>query len=80
MTEYIVIVALVAIGAIAVYTAFGDTVRAQMASISKELAGDDGNAQRTEAGTSATTAAGATKKTLKDYGAGGGNGMGGGGG
>ncbi len=31
MTEYIIIVALVAIAAIGVYTAFGHTVRGQMA-------------------------------------------------
>ncbi len=39
MTEYIIIVALIAIAAIAVYTFFGKTVRSQVAGMSKELAG-----------------------------------------
>jgi len=40
MTEYIIIVALVAIGAIGVYSAFGHTVQGQMAQITGGLAGD----------------------------------------
>jgi len=40
MTEYIIIVALVAIGAIGLYSAFGRTVQAQMAEISNGLAGN----------------------------------------
>ena len=42
MTEYIIIVALVAIAAIAVYSAFGGAVRGQMASITSQLGGNDG--------------------------------------
>lgn len=41
MTEYIVIVALVAVAAIGTYSLFGKTVRAQMAGITSELAGVD---------------------------------------
>ena len=39
MTEYIIIVALIAIGAIGVYSAFGRTVQSQMAAVSQGLAG-----------------------------------------
>ncbi|MDE1898286.1 MAG: pilus assembly protein [Xanthomonadaceae bacterium] len=42
MTEYIIIVALVAIAAIAVYSAFGGAVRGQMASITSQLGGQGG--------------------------------------
>lgn len=42
MTEYIIIVALVAIAAIAVYQFFGKTVRNQTAAIAQELGGGDG--------------------------------------
>ncbi len=42
MTEYIIIVAMVAIAAIAVYQLFGKTVRGQTAAIAMELAGEDG--------------------------------------
>ena len=49
MTEYIIIVALIAIAAIAVYSIFGDTVRTQVGNMSKELAGKKGD---TEADTS----------------------------
>lgn len=40
MTEYIIIVALVAIGAIAVYSAFGHAVTDQMSAITNGLAGN----------------------------------------
>ncbi|WP_298151191.1 MULTISPECIES: pilus assembly protein [Metallibacterium] len=42
MTEYIIIVALVAIAAIAVYSWFGGAVRGQMASITSQLSGGGG--------------------------------------
>jgi Flp pilus assembly pilin Flp len=41
MTEYIVIVALIAIAAIGVYTAFGDIVRGQTSVAAAALAGND---------------------------------------
>lgn len=44
MTEYIIIVALIAIAAIAVYSFFGDTIRGQMGAMTSELAGKDGTA------------------------------------
>ena len=57
MTEYIIIVALIAIAAIAVYQYFGNTVRNQTAAIASELAGADGTAAKTAAQTAAATAA-----------------------
>jgi len=61
MTEYIIIVALVAIGAIGVYSAFGRTVQSQVAAVSEGLAGSNKAQQEvkaagTEAGTAATDA------------------------
>ena len=69
MTEYIVIVALVAVAAIATYQYFGKTVRNQTAAIANEVAGNDGTTAKTAAQTAAT--AGATKanatETLDSY-------------
>lgn len=48
MTEYIIIVALIAIAAIGVYTAFGKTVRGQMAVTAQTLAGKDAGDAREE--------------------------------
>lgn len=69
MTEYIIIVALIAIAAIAVYQFFGQTVRNQTAGIAKELAGVDSSAQRAAAATAAAEAAteGTKKKGLSAY-------------
>jgi len=44
MTEYIVIVALIAVAAIAVYQLFGQTVRSQTAGIAMEVAGQNAQA------------------------------------
>ena len=49
MTEYIIVVALIAIAAIGVYTAFGKTLRGQMAVTAQSLAGNSANNARTEA-------------------------------
>lgn len=69
MTEYIVIVALVAVAAIATYQYFGKTVRNQTAAIANEVAGNDGTTAKAAAQTAAT--AGATKanatETLDSY-------------
>jgi Flp pilus assembly pilin Flp len=45
MTEYIIIVALIAIAAIGVYNLFGKTVRHQTAGIASSLGGDATSAQ-----------------------------------
>ena len=69
MTEYIIIVALIAVAAIAVYQYFGQTVRNQTAAIASEIAGSDGTAAKsaaqTAAGNSATQAN--QKRTLDNY-------------
>lgn len=68
MTEYIVIVALVAIAAIAVYQHFGQVVRAQTAAMARELAGEDGSAQTRAAATAVKKAAGqVSTRTLKSF-------------
>jgi Flp pilus assembly pilin Flp len=69
MTEYIIIVALIAIAAIAGFTYFGRTVRVQTAAMTEELAGQDGSK---ESGNLATAVEGAKteagkSKSLKDY-------------
>ena len=56
MTEYIIIVALVAIAAIGVYSFFGQAVRGQMASITGQLAGNAGAGGITDAKDVAVTA------------------------
>lgn len=70
MTEYIIIVALIAIAAIAVYTLFGDIVREQVGGMAAELAGGDGSGIASNAETrksEAETAAGAaTLDTFAD--------------
>jgi Flp pilus assembly pilin Flp len=48
MTEYIIVVALIAIAAIGVYTAFGKTVRGQMAVTAQALAGKSAGEARSE--------------------------------
>lgn len=56
MTEYIIIVALIAIAAIGVATMFGQTIHNQIAGMAKEVAGEDSSTQVTQAQTAAGTA------------------------
>tara|TARA_R110002072_G_scaffold172728_5_gene327117 strand:- start:61941 stop:62216 length:276 start_codon:yes stop_codon:yes gene_type:complete len=69
MTEYIIIVALVAIAAIGVFRIFGDTARNQMAAITQELGGGNGQVQVTAAGTESAKAAASAviDKDLSSY-------------
>jgi type IV pilus assembly protein PilA len=69
MTEYVIIVALIAIAAIAVYQLFGNTVRDQTAAIAQELAGSDGTAARgnAESAASAAQSEANTKRNLSNY-------------
>lgn len=69
MTEYIVIVALIAVAAIAVYQFFGQTIRSQTAGIAKEVAGQSASTAISSAQTSATSAEGegSKKKGLDNY-------------
>lgn len=68
MTEYIIIVALIAIAAIGSFRFFGNTARTQVAGMAKELSGQDGtqqiNASRNAANSAATRSA---DKTLGTY-------------
>ncbi len=57
MTEYIIIVALIAVGAIAVTQLFGATIRNQVAGIAQEVSGTNGQAAITQSGTAAAAAA-----------------------
>ena len=68
MTEYIIIVALVAVAAIAVYQFFGQVLRAQTAAMAKEIAGEDGTQQSRSASSAAESAAAqASPKSLKSF-------------
>lgn len=68
MTEYVIVVALVAVAAIAVYQLFGQVVRSQTAAMAMELAGEDGSEQSRAAQTAAESAAAQTAaKTLKSF-------------
>lgn len=69
MTEYIIVVALVAVAAIAVYQYFGHVVRAQVAAMAHELSGEDGSASLRAGRQAAQKAAGETRAvSLKAYG------------
>jgi Flp pilus assembly pilin Flp len=57
MTEYIIIVALIAIAAIAVTSLFGGTIRSQMAGMAQEMSGTSANAQIGNAKSAAQKAA-----------------------
>lgn len=69
MTEYIVIVALIAVAAIGTYQFFGQTVRNQTAGIAAEISGQDAQTQITNAQTAATSASaeGNATKGLATY-------------
>jgi type IV pilus assembly protein PilA len=66
MTEYITIVALIAVAAIAVYQLFGATVRNQTAAIAMEVSGKNGSAAIAQAGVAATKAEAAAKDANKN--------------
>ncbi|HRL21702.1 MAG TPA: hypothetical protein PLP85_08050 [Alcaligenes sp.] len=68
MVEYLVIVALVAVAAIAVYQSFGQVIRNQTAAMAKELAGGDGSEQSRQAQSAASAAAAqGAEKGLKSF-------------
>lgn len=77
MTEYIIIVALIAIAAIVVFEYFGQTVRQQAAGLATEVSGQSATAREQGAKAAANSAQtqGATHKGLASYdGAGSGSG------
>ncbi|MEN9765436.1 MAG: hypothetical protein RL397_1391 [Pseudomonadota bacterium] len=69
MTEYIIIVAVVAVAAIGVYSLLGQTIRNQTAGIAQEIAGNDGGSALTAASSSANTARtqANVRKGLRNY-------------
>ena len=64
MVEYIVIAALIAIAAIAVYSSFGKTARNQSAGLASELSGNKANMKLSQ--DSANAAAGRANDPLKE--------------
>jgi len=67
MTEYIIIVALIAIAAIAAYSFFGDTVRQQVGNMAAELGGGTGDAAKAKEKGMESFAAGTEEERLGDY-------------
>ena len=69
MTEYIIVVAVVAVAAIGVYSLLGQTIRNQTAGIAQEIAGNDGGSALSAASSAANQArvqAGA-RKDLRNF-------------
>jgi Flp pilus assembly pilin Flp len=56
MTEYIIIVALIAVAAIGVYSLFGKTIRSQVAGLAGEVAGTGSSSAISAAGAAAGSA------------------------
>ncbi|PIP79130.1 MAG: pilus assembly protein [Gammaproteobacteria bacterium CG22_combo_CG10-13_8_21_14_all_40_8] len=75
MTEYIIIVALIAIAAIAAFTMFGDVVRGQVGTMASELGGNTASNSSKVVATQAAKAdtLGAKHATLQTYSKEGGN-------
>ena len=69
MTEYIIIVGVIAVSAIGVFGYFGDTIQEQTAGLATEIAGGDANTQIEAAATAAGSAATAADnhKNLGNY-------------
>ncbi len=67
MTEYIIIVALIAVAAITAYSFFGKTVRQQLSGVAIELSGKDAGTMQTASQTSAKTAGKEGDKKMGSY-------------
>lgn len=69
MTEYIVVVAVVAVAAIGVYSMLGQTIRNQTAGIAQEISGNDAGGAINAATSSAAAAKSQAnaRKDLKNY-------------
>ena len=63
MTEYIIIVALIAVSAIGVYSLFGQTLRNQTAGLAVEMSGKDSSANISTAQTNSANATTSANKT-----------------
>lgn len=69
MTEYIIIVALIAVAAIGVYSFFGQAIRGQMSGMTAEISGQKASAGQEAAKAASTLATGeAVKKDMGTYG------------
>jgi Flp pilus assembly pilin Flp len=66
MTEYIIIVALIAVAGIAVFQFFGQTIRHQTAAIAEEVSGQKANQEGQKSATAAA-AEGKKVKGLDDF-------------
>lgn len=69
MTEYIIIVALIAVSAIGVYSLFGQTIRNQTAGLTKEMSGQAGtdNIAKAKANANSATTNADKTKNLGNY-------------
>ncbi|MFM7571499.1 MAG: Flp family type IVb pilin [Betaproteobacteria bacterium] len=70
MTEYLIVVALIAVAAIGVYSLFGQTLRSQTAGLALEISGQSSGSAVSSAQGSATSAqsSAAQRKGLGNYG------------
>ena len=69
MTEYIIIVALIAVAAIGVYSFFGQAIRGQMSGMTAEISGQKASAGQDAAKAASGLATGeAVKKDMGTYG------------
>ena len=71
MTEYIIIVALIAIAATGVYSFFGQTVRQQTAGMAKDLQSASDQAKGAQSAATGPASDAAQKKGVGDYSSGG---------
>ncbi|MCG8668340.1 MAG: hypothetical protein MI867_02920 [Pseudomonadales bacterium] len=69
MTEYLIVVALIAVAGIGVYRFFGDTIRSQIAGMAQEVSGQSAQDMIDNAQDRADLAAndGTTRKTMASY-------------
>lgn len=67
MTEYIIIVILVAVAAIGVYMYFGQTVRQDVAGMAQEMAGQKADTQKAQDAATAAQGQANAQKTLGAY-------------
>jgi Tfp pilus assembly protein FimT len=70
MTEYLIVVALIAVAAIGVYSLFGQTLRSQTAGLAMEISGQSSSTAVSSAQGSATSAQSSSsqRKGLGNYG------------
>ncbi|RUO80493.1 pilus assembly protein [Idiomarina tyrosinivorans] len=64
MTEYIIIVALIAVAAIGVYSLFGKSLRTQVAGLAKEITGQSSSQQLNQARNTSRRAATVAKQDI----------------